>query len=550
MRRKGIKIMMRLIGLIKPLLHIMVAAIILGVVGFLCAIGITVLGSLGISSILGYEVISLKSVIILIMVGAILRGVLHYGEQACNHYIAFKLLALIRKYVFDAMRRLAPAKMEGRKTGEMISILTSDIELLEVFYAHTISPIAIGIVTSFVMLCFIGSFNFYLMIIALLGYITVGAIIPLIMGKFGSDVGMRYRNDFASLNSVVYDSLRGVDEIIQYDFGSKQYDKIKKGEENLNKAAMHLRKLEGIQRGVTGAMILVFTLIMLFASIYLYQKGLINFSGVLVSTVAMTSSFGPLVALSNLSNNLSQTLASGERVLSVLEETPVVDDIEGEKPATKGDIAAKKVTFSYDDIEILKDVDMTFEKGKITGILGKSGSGKSTFLKLMMRFWEPDEGKITINNRDINTINTEDLRDMQSYVTQETWLFNDTIGNNIAIAKPDATLEEIKLAAEKAGIGEYIRSLPEGYDTNIGELGDSLSGGERQRIGIARAFLCDNPIMILDEPTSNLDSLHESYILDSLKSFADGKTVVIVSHRQSTMAIADKVFKVENERKS
>lgn len=542
--------MMRLIGLIKPLLHVMAAAIILGVVGFLCAIGITVLGSLGVTNILGYEAISIKSITFLIIACSILRGILHYGEQACNHYIAFKLLALIRKHVFDAMRRLAPAKMEGRKTGEMISILTSDIELLEVFYAHTISPIAIAIITSTVMLCFIGSYNLLLMGIALSGYVVVGAIIPLVMGKNGSTVGMKYRNDFATLNSVVYDSLRGVDEIIQYDFGNKQYDKIKAGEKNLNLAAKKLRNLEGIQRGITGAMILIFTLCMFFTSVYLYHHGLVKFSGVLVCTVAMTSSFGPLVALSNLSNNLSQTLASGERVLSILEESPVVDEIVNKKPAKTGDIEANKVTFAYEDTLILKDLDMTFEKGKITGILGKSGSGKSTLLKLIMRFWETDDGNITINDRNINTINTSDLRDMQSYVTQETWLFNDTIRNNIAIAKPNATIEEIKIAANKAGIGEYIEGLPDDYNTNIGELGDSLSGGERQRIGVARAFLCDNPIMILDEPTSNLDSLHESYILDSLKSFAKEKTVIIVSHRESTMGIADKVFRIENERKS
>lgn len=550
MRRKGIKIMGNLIGLVKPLLHVMVAAVLLGVVGFLCAMAVTVGTGYAIAELLGYSTVGLKSIVVIIAVSAVLRGILHYGEQACNHYIAFKLLALIRTKVFNALRRLAPAKMESKKKGELIAVLTSDIELLEVFYAHTISPIAIAILTSVIVLCIIGSFNLWLMVVALLGYVTVGGIIPVVMGKKGSVWGMKYRNDFAELNSIIYDSLRGVDEIIQYGYGEKRYKLVEESEDKLNLEAEKLRRLEGIQKGITGGAILLFTLLMLVVSIWLNANGSIDFNGVLICTIIMTSSFGPLVALSNLSNNLSQTLASGERVLEILEEAPVIEDITGKMPATNGDVKADNVTFSYEEELILKDVDMEFKKGQITGILGKSGSGKSTLLKLIMRFWETDKGQISIDDRDVNDINTDDLRDMQSYVTQETWLFNDTIGNNIKIAKPYASLEEVKKAAKKANIADFIENLPNGYDTNIGELGDSLSGGEKQRIGVARAFLHDSNMIILDEPTSNLDSLNESYLLNSLENSSKDKTVILVSHRASTMGIANKVYKIDHGRKS
>ena len=550
MRRKGIKIMGNLIGLVKPLLHVMVAAVLLGVVGFLCAMAVTVGTGYAIAELLGYSTVGLKSIVVIIAVSAVLRGILHYGEQACNHYIAFKLLALIRTKVFNALRRLAPAKMESKKKGELIAVLTSDIELLEVFYAHTISPIAIAILTSVIVLCIIGSFNLWLMAVALLGYVTVGGIIPVVMGKKGSVWGMKYRNDFAELNSIIYDSLRGVDEIIQYGYGEKRYKLVEESEDKLNLEAEKLRRLEGIQKGITGGAILLFTLLMLVVSIWLNANGSIDFNGVLICTIIMTSSFGPLVALSNLSNNLSQTLASGERVLEILEEAPVIEDITGKMPATNGNVKADNVTFSYEEELILKDVDMEFKKGQITGILGKSGSGKSTLLKLIMRFWETDKGQISIDDRDVNDINTDDLRDMQSYVTQETWLFNDTIGNNIKIAKPDASLEEVKKSAKKANIADFIENLPNGYDTNIGELGDSLSGGEKQRIGVARAFLHDSNMIILDEPTSNLDSLNESYLLNSLENSSKDKTVILVSHRASTMGIANKVYKIDHGRKS
>ena len=492
----------------------------------------------------------MKTVFIIIAAFAILRGILHYGEQACNHYIAFKLLAIIRRQIFDALRKLAPAKMEGKKKGELIAILTSDIELLEVFYAHTVSPIAIAVLTSLIMIAIVLQYHIIFGVIAFLGYLTVGCVLPIMFGKRGAKHGVEYRQKFSDLNSNLFDSLRGVDEILQYDYSEKQYEKVISAQEKLNRSAEKLRKIEGCQRGVTGSAILVFGMITLIVGLALYDGLRINFDGVMVPTVMMLSSFGPVVALSNLSNNLNQTLACGERVLNILEEEPAVTDVVGEAESQFGDVKIEDVDFSYEQIQVLSNISMNMDKGKVTGILGKSGSGKSTLLKLLMRFWQVDRGRISIGDKSVNHINTSQLRDMQGYVTQETWIFNNTIGKNIEIAKIGSTAEEVKEAARKAGIAEFIEKLPKGYDTTVGELGDSLSGGERQRIGIARAFLQNSEMILLDEPTSNLDSLNENYILKSLNMESGRKTIILVSHRESTMAIADRVHKIQGGRLS
>lgn len=263
----------------------------------------------------------------------------------------------------------------------------------------------------------------------------------------------------------------------------------------------------------------------------------------------MVSSFGPVLALANLSNNLLITMASARRVLGLLDEEEVVKEITGKQHSTAGDIEINNLTFAYDEEEILKDINANFKKGSIIGIHGKSGSGKSTLLKLIMRFWNAPSNSILINDRSVDDINTKDLRDMQSFVTQETVLFHDSIFNNIIIAKLDASVDEVENACKKAGIHDFIMSLPQGYATKVAELGDSLSGGEKQRIAIARAFLHDSPCILLDEPTSNLDALNEAIILKSLREQKD-KTILLVSHRPGTMRIADSVLTIDSGRVS
>lgn len=569
-RRSAIQIMGSLIGLVKPLLHIMLAAIILGTLGYLCAIFLTILAGQVIvhgllTGVAGMIVpvenmwmvfTPVKTIITVMIVIAVLRGILHYMEQYCNHFIAFKLLAIIRHKVFAALRKLCPAKLEGRDKGNLISIITTDIELLEVFYAHTISPIAIATLTSIIMVIFIGRYHWLAGLLSLAAYLIVGVAIPMWNGKRGSQKGMEFRTNFGELNSFVLDSLRGLDETIQYGQGEKRKEQMSERSKNLAGMQESLSKMEGSQRSFTNMVILLASFGMLALTIWLYAKGEMGFEGILTCTIAMMGSFGPVVALSSLSNNLNQTLASGERVLSLLEETPLVEEIPG-NVETSGAVKmeheftgaeAENVTFAYGEEVILDNYSLKLQPGKITGIHGASGSGKSTLLKLLMRFWDVQDGSVSVDGTDVRKIPTKHLRDMESYVTQETHLFHDSIANNIAIAKPGAFREEIMEAAKKASIHDFIMTLPKGYDTEVGELGDTLSGGEKQRIGIARAFLHECPLILLDEPTSNLDSLNEGMILKSLKESAKKKTVVLVSHRVSTMNVADVVYEMENGR--
>lgn len=597
-RRSAIQIMGSLIGLVKPLLHIMLAAIILGTLGYLCAIFLTILAGQVIvhgllTGVAGMIVpvdnmwlvfTPVKTITTVMIVIAVLRGILHYVEQYCNHFIAFKLLAIIRHKVFAALRKLCPAKLEGRDKGNLISIITTDIELLEVFYAHTISPIAIATLTSIIMVIFIGRYHWLAGVLALAAYLIVGVAIPMWNGKRGSQKGMEFRTNFGELNSFVLDSLRGLDETIQYGQGEKRKEQMSERSKNLAGMQEDLSKMEGSQRSFTNMVILLASFGMLALTIWLYDKGAMGFEGILTCTIAMMGSFGPVVALSSLSNNLNQTLASGERVLSLLEETPLVEEIPGDVETSGAEsmeheftgAEAKNVTFAYkveglegdrqgeparagrcpgaesglghEEETILDNYSLKLQPGKITGIHGASGSGKSTLLKLLMRFWDVQDGSVSVDGTDVRKIPTKHLRNMESYVTQETHLFHDSIANNIAIAKPGASREEIMEAAKKASIHDFIMTLPKGYDTEVGELGDTLSGGEKQRIGIARAFLHECPLILLDEPTSNLDSLNEGIILKSLKESAKKKTVVLVSHRVSTMNVADVVYEMKNGR--
>ena len=546
MNRNGLKVMYKLIGLVLPLLHVMVAAITMGVIGFLTAIFIIVLGGVGLLNILGFATaLSLKQVIIGIVICAVLRGILRYAEQGSNHYIAFKLLALIRHKVFVKLRKLAPAKLEGKDKGNLISIITTDTELLEVFYAHTISPIIIAFITSVIMTIFIGRYNIFLGVIAIVAYFIVGVIIPVWSSNQGDETGQQYRDEMGDLNSYFLSSVRGINDIIQYGVGKERLDEINRRTDELETKQKLLLKQEGSNRAVTDTAILLCSMAMLFAGCILYTKGEVNFIQVIIPLIALMSSFGPVVAISNLSNNLFHTIAAGNRVLDLLEEEPAVEEVSGNDTTEFADMKLKNVSFSYDEEVILEDFNMDIKQNKIIGIYGKSGCGKSTLLKLLMRFWEVDNGSITIGGKNINEINTSDLRKMQSFVTQDTYLFNDTIANNIGIAKENATMEEIIAAAKKASIHDFIMSLPNGYDSKVGELGGNLSGGEKQRIGIARAFLHDAPMILLDEPTSNLDSLNEGIILKSLMESKENKTIIIVSHRKSTMNIADVVLDVE-----
>ena len=478
-KRNGFKVMTSLIGLVKPLAGYMLLAIFMGLIGHLCASFITIFGGYAVLNLLNFDVpVSLTAVFICVCIFALVRGLLRYAEQACNHFIAFKLLALIRDKVFKALRRLCPAKLEGRDKGDLISVITSDIELLEVFYAHTISPTAIAFLFSIILCLFIGSYHWLLGVIAMLAYITVGVIIPLAISKISGDDGMKFRTKSGKLSAFVLDSIRGLSETIQFNQGEKRLEQINKKNDLLSNDEKRMKKITGRNIAVTNTIILLFDLAMLFTAVLLYNTGRIEFDGILIPTIALMSSFGPVIALANLGSTLQNTFAAGNRVLDILEETPVTEEITNQYTVEFNGAEVKNVTFSYGNETILSNVSVDIPENKIIGIVGKSGSGKSTLLKLLMRFWKVQNGDIKISDTSIDSINTSNLRDVESFVTQETHLFHDSIKNNLRIAKLDATDEEIENSCKKASVHDFIMSLPDGYDTQGGELGDTLSGGE------------------------------------------------------------------------
>ena len=550
-QRSGFTVMYRLIGLVRPLSGTMLAAIGMGLAGHLCAAFLTIFGGWAVLNVLGLAVpLDLPVLFVGMVVMAVLRAALRYGEQACNHFIAFKLLALIRDRVFRALRRLCPAKLEGRDRGDLISVITSDIELLEVFYAHTISPVAIAALFSLVLCLFIGQYHVSLALLALAAYLTVGIVLPLAVSRHSGEDGIRFRTQSGALSGFVLDSLRGLSEIQQYGQGEARLAEMNRRTAELARDEARMKRTAGYNAACTHTVILWFDLAMLLGSALLYQRSIVGFDGVLMPTLALMSSFGPVVALANLGSTLQNTFAAGNRVLDLLEESPVVQEVSGLEETDFAGAGAEDVTFAYEEERVLENVSVNIPQQRIVGIVGRSGSGKSTLLKLFMRFWEPQTGVVRVSGRSVSDINTDNLRRMESFVTQDTHLFHDSIRNNLRIARLDATDEEIVAACKKASVHDFILTLPRGYDTPVGELGDTLSGGERQRLGLARAFLHNAPFLLLDEPTSNLDSLNEAVILRSLMEEREGKTVVLVSHRASTMRIADTVYSVENGRLS
>ena len=548
-RQSGFKIMTRLIKVLKPLTPIMMITISFGVLGFLAAIAITTFGMIATATALNIDMgVSIKTCIAVIIACGILRGVLRYIEQYSGHFIAFTILAILRDKVFKSLRKLSPAKLESKEKGNLISVITSDIELLEVFYAHTIAPIAIAIITSIIMAVILFNINPIYGLVSALFYIIVGYLIPVISSKFGKDAGVEYRAEFAKTNSHLLESLKGIKEILLFNEGKNRLEQINKNSDVLDEKMAGIKKHEGIIKAFADVTIMIAILTFLFISINLYNNNVVNIGQALVAIVILSSSFGPVVALSNLSNNLVQTFACAQRLFDILDEVPAVEEVDGDIELNSSHINVENVNFAYKDRldNLLKNINLEIKPGDKIGILGESGCGKSTFLKLLMRFWDVNEGSISLDNKNIKTMPTKTLRRSQSLVTQETFLFNDTIENNIKIGKKDATKEEVIAACKKASIHEFIQTLPKGYKTNAGELGSNFSSGEKQRIGIARAFLHDADILILDEPTSNLDTLNEAEILKSINNECKDKSIVMVSHRKSSVSICDKKIYVKN----
>ena len=546
-RRSGLSIMGNLVSLLGGFAMVLLGAVINGSIGYLCAMGVTVLGAVGVAKALGENIALSYNWIIALAIGCgVLRGLLRYIEQYSNHYIAFKLLAILRDRIFQVLRKLCPAKLESRKKGSIIAMLTSDIETLEVFYAHTLSPICIAILVSLTVCVFTGTVvSPWLAAAAFLGYLVIGILVPVISSAALKESGVNYRREFASFNSYFLDSIKGIQDILFHNAGEQRKKEVNERSEKLLKETRQMREASTKAAAATELIVSLFILLTLAVGILLVHKGEITVGKMVLGVVAVFGSFGPVIAISALPGNLTQTFASGDRVLNLLEETPVAEEITNGKNISYEKLEVKDLSFAYNTSEpVLKNICMHAQKGEIVGIVGESGCGKSTLLKLLLRFWKKDSGEINYNNIDIEQINTSNLLDNVTMVSQVTYLFDDTIEENLRIARPDATQEELEEACRMASVHDFITTLPQGYKTRVGALGDNLSAGEKQRIGLARAFLSGRELILLDEPTSNVDSINEGIILKALAQQKHKKSIILVSHRESTMAIADRVYKM------
>ena len=551
LRRSGANIMANLILLLGSLSYIMVLAVINGSAGFVSAMGVTLFGAVGIAKALGEPVALSYGMIgaLAILCGAV-RGVLRFFEQYGNHFIAFKLLAVLRDKIFAALRVLCPAKLESKQKGSLIAMITSDIETLEVFYAHTVSPICIAVIVSTAVFLFVGfAASWYLAWIALLGYLLIGIAAPMISSGRLKASGVRYRAEFASFNAFFLDSIQGIRDIVLNNAGSARAKEVGRRSDVLLEETRRMKRDIARAGAATELTVSLVVLAVLAAGIALVAHDRLSAGRMIIGVTAVFGSFGPVIAISALPGNLTQTFASGDRVLSLLREAPAVTPVENGRTFDFEHLTVNDLSFSYDgQAQVLQDVCMRADSGEIVGIVGESGCGKSTLLKLLLRFWQKDRGTIAYNGIDVDETDTASLLDNVTMVSQSTYLFDDTIEENLRIAKPDATREEMEAACRMASVHECILSLPEGYRTRAGTLGGNLSAGEKQRIGLARAFLRGSGLILLDEPTSNVDSINEGIILAALKEQKRRKSIILVSHRESTMSIAERVYRVEKGR--
>lgn len=541
--------MASLIALLGSLSYIMILAVINGSLGFICAMGVTIFGAVGIAKALGESIALSYGVIISLAVGCgVLRGLLRYLEQYSNHYIAFKLLAVLRDKIFAALRKLCPAKLESKQKGSIIAMITSDIETLEVFYAHTISPICIAVLVSLSVLVFVGLVSsWYLSLVALFAYILIGIVVPMVSSGRLKQSGVKYRSEFASFNAYFLDSIKGIKDIVLNNAGSQRETEVNRRSEILLQETKNMKKDITRFSAATELTVSLSIIITLIVGISLVYCDALTIGKMIIGVVAVFGSFGPVIAISALPGNLTQTFASGDRVLNLLAEQPAVIEVTDGKNIDYKNLNVDGLSFSYDgQTQVLSDIKMHAQKGEIIGIVGESGCGKSTFLKLLLRFWQKDGGTIAYNDIDIDDINTNSLLDNVTMVSQSTYLFDQTIEENLRIAKPNATQKELETACKMASVHDFIMTLPNGYKTEVGAMGDNLSAGEKQRIGLARAFLKGSELILLDEPTSNVDSINEGIILKALKEQKSKKSIILVSHRESTMAIADRIYRVEN----
>ncbi|EAK9403788.1 amino acid ABC transporter ATP-binding/permease protein [Listeria monocytogenes] len=531
-----------LLKFVKPLRGKMILAILLGIISNLSVILISLIGAYGILAVILVQPLNPYKWLFVMVGCGVLRGVARYLEQYLNHDIAFRLLAIIRERIFSTLRKLGPARLSGKKSGDLITAITSDVEALEVFFAHTISPVFIALGTTIVTVGFLGMYDTGLALILLLGQILVGVVLPMISYKRNKKIGTAYQTEFVGLNQAVMENIASLQDVFQFKLGEARLANLTNRGEKLNKQYKK-RLRQGSELQILGEWVLIGTATLILVLGSFWQLPL---ETILIGTVLSLSSFGSVLALNALGTALLTTFASGKRLYALTEEKPVVT-FNGPLELTDFESAElNKVCFSHDGKQaILSGLSLDLPKGKWLGIGGESGSGKSTLVKLLMRYWDPD-GEVNLNNQPLPKITESSLHQLEGVMEQSTFLFEDTIGNNIRLGKKAATLDEVKKAARKAAIDKWIETLPEGYDTKIGGQARNLSDGERQRIGLARLFLHNAPLLLLDEPTSNLDYINEQAILNTLRSEIQDKTVLVISHRKTTLDLAEEQWLLEN----
>ena len=548
-RRNAISIMFNLFKLIGSFTLILILAVIMGTIGNLLGNGVLIFASLGVAKIIdpNYIRLSWGWIISLTIISGVLKGILKYAEQYSNHFIAFKILAILRDKIFRKLRELAPANLLDKKKGSIVALVTSDIETLEVFYAHTISPICIALLTSLFMFIFVGSIsNYYLALILILGYIIIGVIIPIISSKVYSTSGVEYRETFSNFSSSYLDFIKGRDEIVLNNKEDEFKDIIDTNSTNLLKLNRSIKNKSSILIAITNLFVSLTIITVLLIGLLEVTNNNLNIASLAIVVISITASFGPVLSLASLPQNLTQTLASGNRLINLMEEEAKVLDIVDKQDFEFETLEVNHLNFKYENNNILNDINFKVEKGTIIGLMGESGSGKSTILNILLRFFKVEDNMIKYNGIDINQINTNSLRSNVTMVSQNTYLFRDTILNNLKIANLNATLDEVKEACRKASIDKFIESLPNKYDTIVSNEEETISAGEKQRLGLARAFLSGAKLILLDEPTSNVDSLNEEIILKSLKDSSIDHSIILVSHRLSSLSICDKIYHMEN----
>ncbi len=539
------ELLIDLLNLVKPLSLQMIFAVLFGLLGHVFSTLIPGLGAYYFGKIYIGEIINLKTVLIILITLAILRSLFKYTEQLFNHYVAFKTLAIIRDLVFKSLRRLCPAKMDTKNKGQLISIITSDIELLEVFYAHTISPVIIAFFHTLIFFIILYKIHWKYALCLLVFHIVLGIIIPTLTQKIGERLGDNQRRNLSNLNLSILESLKGIKEVINFSMQHERMKEVDSLTRDLNRSSKKLSNNMGNNFATSSTIILIANIVFILVGARLYMAGEVNFLNLIFPIAIFISSFGPTSALASLGNNLVLTFACGKRVMSLLREAPAVDEVTNKNEVIYEQIDLTDVEFSYDDTELIKDFNLSAKLNQVVGLEGKSGCGKSTVLKLIMRFFDPKEGKISLNKINLKDINSRNLRNNISYVAQESHLFKGTIRENLLVANESATENDLIEATKKANIYDFIMSLDHGLDTKIVKEKALLSTGQIQRLALARMFLRDSKLYILDEPTANIDAYNEGIILKSLYEEKDDKTIFISSHRKSTLRICDEVINMQ-----